>query len=192
MLSRFKQLASDGLPLASMRICRSVFNRTVGRMIAYSLSRRPGVGLRLRVSGPILIERVSDLKMGSDCLLGNNVRLTSELASGRLVIGNSVQINNSVRIDYTGKVEIGDNTLISENVTIFSHSHGHDPRSAPSSQPLSIGRDVWVGHGVIITENVGSIGDGALIAAGCVVTRDVLAGAIVGGNPGRVIGTRQL
>jgi phosphonate metabolism protein (transferase hexapeptide repeat family) len=54
---------------------------------------------------------------------------------------------------------------------------------------VNIGNDVWIGHGAIILAGR-NVGDGAVIAAGAVVTKDVPAYAIVGGNPARVIRQR--
>lgn len=53
--------------------------------------------------------------------------------------------------------------------------------------PLNIGNDVWVGHNAIIMPNVRTIGDGAIIAAGAVVNKDVPPYGIVVGNPARVV-----
>ena len=53
--------------------------------------------------------------------------------------------------------------------------------------PLQIGNDVWIGHGAIIMPNVSEIGDGAVIAAGAVVNKNVPPYAIVVGNPARVV-----
>ena len=50
---------------------------------------------------------------------------------------------------------------------------------------MTIGNDVWIGHGAIVLPGR-SIGDGAVIAAGAIVTKDVAPYAIVGGNPARV------
>ena len=55
--------------------------------------------------------------------------------------------------------------------------------------PTEIGNDVWIGHGAIILGGV-KIGDGAIIAAGSVVTKDVPSMTIVGGNPAKVIKKR--
>ncbi len=56
--------------------------------------------------------------------------------------------------------------------------------------PLEIGHDVWIGDRVTILSGCKSIGNGAVLAAGAVVTRDVPAYAIVGGTPARVIRSR--
>jgi virginiamycin A acetyltransferase len=53
--------------------------------------------------------------------------------------------------------------------------------------PITIGNDVWIGHNAIVMPNVKSIGDGAVIAAGAVVNKDVPEYAVVVGNPGRVV-----
>jgi acetyltransferase-like isoleucine patch superfamily enzyme len=58
-----------------------------------------------------------------------------------------------------------------------------DSESRPSG--VSIGNDVWIGHGAVIAKNV-SVGDGAVIAAGAVVTKDVPPYAIVAGNPAEI------
>ncbi len=53
--------------------------------------------------------------------------------------------------------------------------------------PLKIGNDVWIGHNAIIVPNVKSIGDGAVIAAGAVVNKDIPPYAVAVGNPARVV-----
>lgn len=53
--------------------------------------------------------------------------------------------------------------------------------------PLSIGNDVWLGHNSIIMPGVSSVGDGAVVAAGAVVNKDVPPYAVVVGNPARIV-----
>ena len=62
------------------------------------------------------------------------------------------------------------------------------PTAAANSIPIHIGCDVFIGARAIILKGV-TIGDGAVIAAAAVVTKDVPPGSIVGGNPARVIGS---
>lgn len=65
-----------------------------------------------------------------------------------------------------------------------------DTIGAEADNPLTIGNDVWIGDRVTIVGGCRSVGDGAVIAAGAVVTRDVAPFSIVGGVPARVIGRR--
>jgi acetyltransferase-like isoleucine patch superfamily enzyme len=68
----------------------------------------------------------------------------------------------------------------------FNPKLGYVKGSLPRS-PLTIGNDVWIGHGSIIMPNVSTISDGAVVAAGAVVNKDVPPYAIVVGNPGRIV-----
>ena len=64
---------------------------------------------------------------------------------------------------------------------------GHDMILADEKNPLTVGHDVWIGQNVLIASGCRSVGDGAVVALGAVVTRDVPAFAIVGGVPAKVI-----
>ena len=87
------------------------------------------------------------------------------------------------------EVTIGDRTQIGPGVQILAADHPRDAAVRASGlefcRPVRIGHDVWIGGGAIILPGV-SVGDGALIGAGSVVTRDVPAGATTFGNPARV------
>lgn len=61
-----------------------------------------------------------------------------------------------------------------------------DGEPRPQTAPIRIGNHVWIGSRATILKGV-SIGDGAIIASGAVVSRDVEAGSIVAGNPARVV-----
>lgn len=126
--------------------------------------------------------------IGAACYFWRGCTALSELPGGRLLIGDGVQINRDVHLDYTGGLQIGNRTLISEDVVIYTHDHGLDPRSAPVPVSKVIGPDVWIGMRAVILPQCRNIGAGAVIAAGAIVTRDVPAGAIVAGNPARIIG----
>lgn len=134
------------------------------------------------VRSPHLIE------IGHNCLIASGIVFGSETGEGKARLGDRVQINLGVSLDHTGGLSIGDDTLISSNVVIYTHSHGFDPRSAPTPITKKIGRKVWIGSNAIILHSCTAIGDGAIIGAGSIVTKDVPAGVIVAGNPARVIG----
>ncbi|MDB5379316.1 MAG: maltose acetyltransferase [Rubritepida sp.] len=88
-------------------------------------------------------------------------------------------------------VSIGDRTQIGPGVQILAADHPRDAATRAagleSGRPIRIGADVWIGGGALILPGV-TIGDGGIIGAGAVVTRDVPAGATAVGNPARVRG----
>ena len=115
---------------------------------------------------------------------------------GSIALHPNVYLGPYVTIYGHGGVEIGDGTLVSMKATILSSNHGVPPmgsliRDQPDELlPTRVGRDVWVGANAVILGGV-AIGDGAVIAAGSVVNRDVESGAIVAGVPARVVKRRR-
>lgn len=105
-----------------------------------------------------------------------------------LRVGSRVSINAFVHIWALGGVTIGDDTLIASHVAITALTH--DPRgklfsASTQSRPIVIGKNVWIGTHAAILPGV-TIGDGAIIGAGAVVTRDVAPGTVVVGVPAAV------
>jgi len=106
-------------------------------------------------------------------------------------IGENSVVNQRCRLDNRGGISIGENVSISEQVIILTADHNVDSAEFEGrSKPVTIGDYVWIGTRVIILPGV-SIGKGALVAAGAVVTKDVMPYAIVGGVPARVIRMRS-
>jgi acetyltransferase-like isoleucine patch superfamily enzyme len=123
---------------------------------------------------------------------------------GTLVVGANAYIGDDVIVSCCDRVEIGERTLLGHGVQIFDNdSHPIDPeareadwnairRGGPRDAetighaPVLIGRHAWIGLASIVMKGV-TIGDGAVVAAGSVVTSDVPAGAVVAGNPARPV-----
>ncbi len=106
---------------------------------------------------------------------------------GRLTLGDGVVISRRVSIDISGDVTIGAGTVVSEDAVIYTHGHEPGDLSRKWVSPLVIGPNVWIGARAIILPGCSSIGDGATIGAGAVVTHDVPAGEVWAGNPARRI-----
>lgn len=103
-------------------------------------------------------------------------------------VGKNVFINSGCRFQDQGGITIGDGALIGHNVVLATLNHDIDPRkrSTMYPAPIVIGKNVWIGANATVVPGV-SIGDGAVIAAGAVVTKDVPANVIVGGVPAKII-----
>lgn len=82
----------------------------------------------------------------------------------------------------------GDGVLIGHNVVLATLNHDVDPqkRGDMFPAPIRIGNNVWIGAQATVLPGV-TIDDGAIVAAGAVVTRDVPANVIVGGFPAKII-----
>jgi maltose O-acetyltransferase len=88
-------------------------------------------------------------------------------------------------------VTIGRRVIINDGVRILSGQHSvTDPGFKLETAPVTIRDYAWLTTGALILPGV-VIGEGAVVAAGAVVTKDVPAGAVVGGNPARVLGPRR-
>ena len=127
--------------------------------------------------------------MGPGCgiLMGVEARKPSQIK-----LGSNVVINRGVLLDGRGgPLTIGDNVDIAQDTVIWTLGHDpHDDYHRDKPGPVTIGDYAWIGHRAIIMPGV-TIGRGAVVAAGAVVTRDVPPMAIVGGVPAKVIGIRR-
>ena len=87
-------------------------------------------------------------------------------------------------------IYVGDYTLFGPNVVVATAGHPIDPelraRGLQYNAAVRIGRNCWIGAGALIMPGV-TIGDNTVIGAGSVVTRDIPAGVVAGGNPCRVM-----
>lgn len=103
-------------------------------------------------------------------------------------VGKNVFINSGCCFQDQGGIFIGDGVLIGHNVVLATLNHSVDPqkRSDMFPAPIRIGNNVWIGAQATVLPGV-TIDDGAIVAAGAVVTRDVPANVIVGGVPAKII-----
>jgi maltose O-acetyltransferase len=109
-----------------------------------------------------------------------------------IAVGENFYANYDCVVLDCAVVTIGDNVLFGPGVHIYTAGHpAHpEPRNAgiEYAMPVTIGNNVWLGGGVIVTPGV-TIGENAVIGAGSVVTRDVPPSAIAAGNPCRALRT---
>ncbi|MFP3351028.1 CatB-related O-acetyltransferase [Pseudoalteromonas sp. SIMBA_153] len=130
-------------------------------------------------------------KNGNQSMVGSNVYIGR---ANKIKIGQGARINENV---YLESVKIGDDVMIAPNVSILSRMHEFESIELPMSlqgykkeKKVIIGNDVWLGRNVVVLPGI-TIGNGAIIAAGSVVTKDVEPYSIVGGVPAELIKMRK-
>ena len=143
----------------------------------WSRFTRARSGLDLGPQSRLIIDGDMRIHSGAAIYLSDNAEL--HLGSG--------YINEDVRIGCFCSIKIGQNVAIAEQVIIRDSDNHliHYPGYEPAA-PIVIGNHVWIGMRATILKGV-TIGDGAIVAAGSLVIRDVPPGAIVAGVPARVV-----
>ena len=142
------------------------------------------------MSGWIMRTRKKLLKLIAKQIPGCNVRVHILRMCG-YEIGEKVYIGEDLLIiddldDSQLTLKIGDRSAVSPRVTFVMHSQPNDSRTVPyvtsHKGPITIGADAWIGTGAVILPNI-NVGEGAVVGANSVVTRDVPPYTIVGGVP---------
>lgn len=115
----------------------------------------------------------------------------------KITIGNGVWINRGCEfygsmLAGNAQITIGDHCALGPRVRVLSATHNYRYLDLPDeAASVCIGRHVWIGAGATILPGV-TVGDGAIVAAASVVTRDVAPFSIVAGNPARFLKKREL
>lgn len=121
---------------------------------------------------------------------GGSIELQARYMNSKIKIGNNIATNNNIMLCAANYIEIGDNTLIGQNVTIIDHeAHGIDPlkrRELGVVGKVIIGKNVWIGNNVSVLKN-SEIGENSIIATGAVVSGKFPANVIIGGVPAKIL-----
>ena len=113
------------------------------------------------------------------------------ITPGRLTIGSHSHINRGCTLDCRAGISIGNSTSVSYGVSLLTGGHDKDaPDFRGIYLPITIGDHVWIGANATILQNV-TIGNGAVVCAGAVVTGDIPPYSVYGGVPARKIGERR-
>lgn len=103
-----------------------------------------------------------------------------------VTIGERVLVNEGLDVMAGGSITIEDDVLIGPQVTILTSNHDFMNLTVLRNKPVVIKRKSWIGARAILCPGV-TVGEGAIVAAGAVVTKDVAPHTLVGGNPAKLI-----
>jgi acetyltransferase-like isoleucine patch superfamily enzyme len=165
-----------------------ILNTFVWKKVCY-------IGTHSRVFEGCVISKKGTLYIGNDSLIGKNTSI-SLMENASVRIGNFVSIGSNSQITANNRIVIGDGVMTGPMVLITDNSHGDFERShlsmavkkrpIISKGPVVIMNNVWVGAKASILPNV-TIGEGSVIGANAVVTKDVPPFSLVVGNPAKVV-----
>ena len=152
------------------------------------------IATKVRIAKGCEVTRLAGLGIESRAVLEPGVVIKLVSSQSRLEVGKNVFIGRDTQFDIDGELTIGDGTLIAPGCFITDHNHGIKASATIWQQPcvqknVRIGAGAWLGAKVIVLSGV-TIGDGAVVAAGAVVTHDVEPLTIVAGVPARLVGSR--
>jgi len=182
-----------------MGILKRLLNALLGWFVRSGRTIEVGAGSQVRWWGLRARSR-GTLCIGKESII--RCRVDFDGQNGRVVIGDRCYIGASHLVCHTG-ILIGDDVIISWGVTIVdhdSHALAWDKRRDDVAQwkrgqkswdsvavaPVTIGNKAWIGFGVSVLKGV-TVGEGAVLGARAVVTRDVPPFCVVAGNPARVV-----
>lgn len=169
------------------------------------ISHKLGVK-KIRIGPRPYLRGLSSIQMGEDFSAADGLwleaitRHNDQIFSPRIIIGDHVRISRWVHIAATHSVEIGDHVLMGSKVIITDHNHGQyskqhsSPHLAPDLRLLDddrevvVGRNVWLGDGVVVTPG-SCIGEGTVIGANSVVQGTIPPFSIASGAPAKVVKT---
>jgi len=142
----------------------------------------------------VRIEIKGHVELGDDCVLRNNLVLRTHY-DGRVVIGDRVELADYAMIAANERIEIGDDSYLGPHCVLRDNNHlfqGTDVhwRLTPLiMQPIRVGAGCYIGASTYVMPGV-SIGDGAVIAPGSILTKDVGPMEMWAGSPARLVSHR--
>ena len=181
------------------------YNYIVGKLNRFALMIKPGTnillgkGAKISGNGKLYFNTNKPEKFKANCYFqmqkGSSLTLSGNnffhygtdvcIFEGAKCELDGCSLNAYSQLRCKNHIYIGAETIIGRNVQIWDADH-HSINDENDDKEIIIGRHVWIGAGALILKGV-HIGDGAVIAAGALVTKDIPAGSLAAGVPAKVI-----
>ena len=137
----------------------------------------------------VCLLRFFGAKIGKGCVIFNSCEIWQPW---NLIIGDYVALSENVICYTVDKITIGNQTTISRDAFLCCASHDiSSPIMELTYAPITIGMNCWIAARSIVLPGR-NIGDGAVVASGAVITKDVPPWMVVGGNPATVVSKREI
>jgi acetyltransferase-like isoleucine patch superfamily enzyme len=157
----------------------------------------------MRIGSGTLLPRINcpwphQVRLGAKCRLEHDVyfHFDGQYSPGpSILIGDRTFLGAGCEFNVVKRVTLGESCLIAAGVRFVDHDHliegsGQLPPGSGRTEPIYIADNVWIGANAVVLRGV-SIGQGAVVAAGAVVTKNIPPNEIWGGVPARKIGERK-
>ncbi len=146
-----------------------------------------------------LFDGAGKVEIGNGCIFGcklggfhkgGSIEIQARYENSKIKIGNNIATNNNIFICAANYIEIGNDSLIGQNVTIMDHeAHGIYPDNRNKVGQIGtiiIGENCWIGNNTTILKN-SKIGNNSIVATGAVVSGVFPENVVIGGVPAKVI-----
>lgn len=170
--------------------------------IRITLTKLKACGKNLSIHNSVRFKNPQNISVGDNCYIARDgiieawTMYNDKHYVPSITLGKNVKINARCHIGAINRIEIKDDVLMGSNVMILDHAHGSNimeekdihpaERDLYSKGPIVIGKKVWICENAVVLGGV-TIGDGSVIGANAVVTKDVPPYTVVGGIPAKVI-----
>lgn len=165
----------------------------VGRLVTDGIYRSAfgALGAGSVIVAPRILRGVESIRIGARVQVYSGAWLQCE-SGGSITIGDDVYVGHDAHLHSINPVTIGSDCVLADGVLIATTDHDRgDRHQVHGTGAITIGNRVFIGQRCIVLGGV-TIGDGATVAAGSVVTKDVPPGAVAAGAPAHVISSPDL
>lgn len=173
-------------------------NVTIGTGVKIVNPQYISIGDNVKISdhATIIARGPGGITLGNNVCINDRVYLDSERDNGYITVGDDVYIGTGTTLFGHVGLEIGEHSLLAQNITITPYSHiFEDPddyiiNQGGNTRKVTIGRDVYLGMNVCVLYSA-DVGDGSVIGSGSVVVKPIPPYSVAVGNPARVIRKRK-
>lgn len=188
-------------PILWISKCRKRYFYFILPNLFFLISKRVKYKTQPDCNQKTLFTGAGKIRIGANCMFGfklggfhkgGSIEIQPRYKDSVIKFGNNILTNNNLFFCAANYIEIGDKTLIGQNVTIMDHeAHGIAPDKRGQIGEIGqvkIGRNVWLGNNVTVLKN-SEIGNNSIVATGAVVSGKFPANVIIGGVPAKIIKT---